>query len=213
MTAVSTLLSHPPDTLLTDHFMVSTFIASYLLSRCICYFLEHILGNDQSIVGGTLNVTVIILMLSIPALFDSIPQPTLRCTHHKNCHRDSVVMSIVQLSNFFSDQWKINHQIWLNDNSLCCVRLDSMLWYNPLLHCLPWPRVKLSSGSRQYFDLWLQFNPAARQWAAAAQTFYSSAADDPSVSQSVFTIGFYNHGPYSWLKAIFPSTYRGLMPV
>ena len=34
------------------HFMVSTFIASYLLSRCICYFLEHILGNDQSIVGG-----------------------------------------------------------------------------------------------------------------------------------------------------------------
>ena len=40
-------------TLLTAHFMVSTFIASYLLSRCICYFLEHILGNDQSIVGGT----------------------------------------------------------------------------------------------------------------------------------------------------------------
>ena len=53
--------------------------------------------------------------------------------HHKNCHRDSVVMSIVQLSNFFNDQWKINHQIWLHDNSLCCVRLDSMLCYNPLL--------------------------------------------------------------------------------
>ena len=35
------------------HFRVSTFIASYLLSRCICYFLEHILGNDQLIVGGT----------------------------------------------------------------------------------------------------------------------------------------------------------------
>ena len=151
---------------------------------------------------GYTNVTVIILMLSIPALFDSIPQPTPRCTHHKNCHRDSVVMSIVQLSNFFSDQWKINHQIWLNDNSLCCVRLDSMLWYNPLLHCLPWPRVKLSSGSRQYFDLWLQFNPAARLWAAAAQTFYSSVTDDPSVSQSVFTIT--EKAPtraFSWLKA------------
>ena len=134
MTAVSTLLSHPPYTLLTDHFMVSTFIASYLLSRCICYFLEHILGNDQSIVGGTLNVTVIILMLSIPALFDSIPQPTPRCTHHKKCHRDSVVMSIVQLSNFFNDQWKINHQIWLNDNSLCCVRLDS--WFHVVVQSI-----------------------------------------------------------------------------
>ena len=193
--------------------MVSTFIPSYLLSRCICYFLEHILGNDQSIVGGYTNVTVIILMLSIPALFDSIPQPTPRCTHHKNCHRDSVVMSIVQLSNFFSDQGKINQQIWLNDNSLCCVRLDSMLWYNPLLPCLPWPRVKLSSGSRQYFDLWLQFNPAARLWAAAAQTFYSSAADDPSASQSVFTITeMALTRAFSWLKAISLSTYHGLTP-
>ena len=80
------------------HFMVSTFIASYLLSRCICYFLEHILGNDQSIVGGvpgTLNVTVTILMLSIPALFDSIPQPapqklSQRFCCHVNC-------SIIQL--------------------------------------------------------------------------------------------------------------------
>ena len=80
------------------HFMVSTFIASYLLSRCICYFLEHILGNDQSIVGGvpgTLNVTVTILMLSIPALFDSIPQPTPQKLSQRFCCH--VNCSIIQL--------------------------------------------------------------------------------------------------------------------
>ena len=110
-------------------------------------------------VAGTLNVTVTILMLSIPALFDSIPQPapqklSQRFCCHVNC-------SIIQL---FNDQWKINHQIWLHDNSLCCVRLDSMLCYNPLLAaCEAQLRVPVNILTS------VQFNPAAV--AAAAQHF------------------------------------------
>ena len=144
------------------HFMVSTFIASYLLSRCICYFLEHILGNDQSIVGGH-PVHWMWLSQFLCFQYQLCLTPSHN-PHHKNCHRDSVVMSIVQLSNFFNDQWKINHQIWLHDNSLCCVRLDSMLCYNPLLAaCEAQLRVPVNILTS------VQFNPAAV--AAAAQHF------------------------------------------
>ena len=103
---------------------------------------------------GTLNVTVTILMLSIPALFDSIPQPAPQKLSQRFC------CHVKQL---------FNYPTFLTINERLTIKYGYMTTHCAVCVLIPccvtihyWPRVKLSSEYPSIF--WPLYSLIPQLW-------------------------------------------------